>query len=47
MRFGLEGAGGTTITVIEDGSGKITEFKFRESGGFFAQLISAKRIEEE
>ncbi len=46
MRFGIEGGGTTTITFIEDESGNITEFQFRESGGFFAQLITAKRIEE-
>ena len=46
LRFGIEGAGTTTITFVEDESGDITEFQFRESGGFFAQMITAKRKEE-
>lgn len=46
MRFDLTGTG-ATITFVEDDTGKITEFQFSAGGGFFAQLITAKRIEED
>ena len=46
MRFGIEGAGTTTITFVEDDSGEITEFQFREGVGFFAQFLTAKKIGE-
>ena len=45
MRFGVKGAGTTTITFVEDDEGKTTEFQFREDGGFFSQFIAAKKIE--
>ena len=45
MRFGVKGAGTTTITFVEDDEGKTTEFQFREGGGFFSQFIAAKKIE--
>ena len=47
MRFGVKGAGTTTITFVGDDVGKITEFEFREGEGFFAEFITAKKVEEE
>jgi hypothetical protein len=44
-RFGIKGAGTTTITFIEDNAGNTTEFQFRGGGGFFTQFITAMKIE--